>query len=970
MLNYGRPARAPVKAAVLLFAALMLAPAHALGQTSDQIIVQRGDGAYARGESAFVFGGVARPDGGLRLAVQVVNPSGDLCNVQQTAPLSDGSFVTEPVRLSGPVCGELGTYQVLLFYGDSRGSASFEVTGAEPAQTGLSPADLVDGKIAAIQEAGMDVSQLRQRSGSLQEKYVDLWDRYNVPDAMLGVSVQLRPAVQAALDESARLLESGDIGYDLSKKADRTVYAAIFKYETGERAEGLRLVSDAFEALSSAGTSGQARQPTFEELEGTLVNLMLKNDTILSGPVKESLAFVVARGTAPLIAGEMGQLVDMLSKSRYLDVVSRNSSQLYSLVSTEWGAMRLDVAELSTIGALLDAKPGVDRLHDAAILLRDLDGVERFLSEDGGVQAIVRPAWESLSERMGDAISTEDILEMREEITRMKDVVDISYRISRTVQIAASTGFDQGYAPGWNTMLQRASDASSLEEIAGIISEFDRSIAELRENRSPLSHLRLEYERLKQQAEMRGDYENLVDIDRALRIIKSAENTGHGTSQLAHVEVLLSWASQKAPLIREALAGTSADEAQRERAADVLQRIQSLDNLVQLSLVKSRFLPGFVDFTESVSDRISQARQEVISGDLASADDQIRDLFAEWRTVTAAYERDPDERHSLDDLKRGRYAGLLDDYRQAVANFGNSDFAEHRGGYDELDAEVRRMIEYGNFVDAERQLNAIGGYLAENLSLKNDRVFFEIYYENDAWTLSGAVDKGYNEREKITVTIYDKDGGKEGELEMFDTRQGTFFTRWEEPVEPGLYIVMLQYRDRLASNIVHVERDADHEPDEGELGVQDLSREFAELERFMREYGGERASNPRIVEAAKDVRGGLAERDRGAAAVGMEDLRALIERYLPVRHRDAVVEASYDSGTVEISGAVRKSLAFSEDMFVDVLDQRGELVATAAIKDDAAGMFSASVVRSLEPGMHVAVLEYHDITVTDFFPVR
>ena len=960
-----------MKPVVFALAALALVPALAFAQSTDQIVIQQGPGAYARGEAAFVFGSVGTQDDGLRIAIQVVNPAGDMCNVQQTAPLDDGSFISEPVRLSGAVCGQAGAYQIRIFYGDGTETASFDVSAGQAAP-GLEPAALVDKKIADLRAAGIDVSQQR-RAGSLHDQYVDLWDRYNAPDAMLGVSVQARPAVQAALDASARLLESGDIEYDRSKQIDRAVYSAIFNYETGQRAEGIGLLSEAFGMLRESGATQSGARVAFDDLEETLTNLMVKNDTILSGQVKESLAFVLARGTAPLVAGQLADTVDMLTKARYLDVVSRNDSALYRLVSSEWDRLRLTMVERTSLGSLLESKPGVDRLHEAAILLRQLDGVERFLpdeGQDGEIEALIRPSWDALDGRLSGAGSVADILGMREEIERMKDVIDISSRISRTVQIASSTGLDPGYASGWSAMLERVSRASSLAQIEGIISEFEQSITDLRENRSPLAHLRLEYERLRQQAQLRDDTASLVDIERALRIIKSAENTGHGTSQVDSIEVLLAWASQRAPVIQASLSTTSSAEATRERAADVLQRIQSLDNLVELSIVKSRFLPGFVDFTRSVEDGIKEARQKVIDGDLASADAQIRELFSEWRTVTAAYEKEPGMSHSLDDLKRRDYGERLDEYEEAADNFDNPGFDEHQQGYEDMDSRARSMLEYGNFADAELEINRIGDYLAENLALKHPGIFFEIEYENDAWTLSGAVDKDYNEREKITVIIYDENRDEQGVLEMFDTRQGTFFTRWEEPVDPGLYVVMLKYRNTEASNIVHVEEDIVHEPDSGELDVQRLSREFTELERFMREYGGDRASNPRIAEAGEKVREGLAERDLAGVSSGMQDLQMLVERYLPVRHRDAVIDASYESGELEMSGAVRKSVAFSEDMFVDVRDQRGDLVYSTPLKDDAAGMFSASVVRSLDPGMYVVLLEYHDITVTDFFAVR
>lgn len=971
--------RRGVKAAVVMLAALMLIPAHALAQSNYQIVVQDDFGAHARGDSVFVFGSVARPNPDLRMVIQVVNPSGDLCRIEQTAPLSDGSFISESVRLSGPVCGDPGRYDVLLFYGTDRASSSFELVSLGAAEAGRDPGDVVQDMLSLVSESGIDVSEFRPRlgsSGDLEGVYVDLWSRFNVSGAILQVSPEFRAAAQAALDEGARLLESGELDYLDSEAIDKKVYAAMFKYETGDRAGAADLVSEAFSQLRQSDPAAP-RPATFAELEDTLINLMTKNNTILSGPVKEDLAFVLARGTAPLFADNLADLVDMLSKSRYLEIVLRNDSSLYRLIESEWSMLSLALPELSSIDSLLEEKPSVDRLHEAAILLRHLDSVDRFLpdeGEDGDLAALIRPSWDTLSARLGGAGSVDDILDMRADITRMKDVVDISSRISRSIQIASSTGLDQGYSSGWSQMLDRVSEASSLEQVLETISEFEQSIVDLRENRSPLPQLRLEYERLRQQAQARADYESLVDIDRALRIIKSAEDTGPGTSQLERVEVLLVWASQKAPQIRASLERTTDQEADRERQADILQRIQSLDNLAELSITKNRFLPGFVEFADSIAERVDAARQKAINGNYAGADSDIRALFQEWRIVTDAYENSPrgsPSGYSLDEIKRIEYRERLEQYQEAVSNFTNDGFAPHYAEYQSLNDEAHNMLEYGNFVDAERRIDRIGQYLAEHLVLKNPDIFFDIEYdhEDDSWTISGAVNKEYNDREKLTLTVSDSDGDRVGLLEFFDTTQGTFFTKWREPVEPGLYVIMMQYRDRFASNLVHVEDGETHEPLPGELEMIEISREFSELERFMREYGGDRADNPRFEPVLASVREGLAGRDRGQADRGMDDLRLLIERYLPVRHRDAVIEAGYGGGSLELSGAVRKSVAFSEDLFVDVRDQGGELVFSSALKDDASGMFYESVVRSLSPGMHVVVLEYHDLTVTDFFRV-
>ena len=98
--------------------------------------------------------------------------------------------------------------------------------------------------------------------------------------------------------------------------------------------------------------------------------------------------------------------------------------------------------------------------------------------------------------------------------------------------------------------------------------------------------------------------------------------------------------------------------------------------------------------------------------------------------------------------------------------------------------------------------------------------------------------------------------------------------------------------------------------------------------------------------------------------------KTLIERYLPVRSRVAVVEAHFDKDQLILSGAVQKSLAFREDLFVDIYDQRGSLVEEIALKDNSSGLFSEVLSKPFDSGVYVVQLQYHDVTVTDFFSVK
>ena len=78
----------------------------------------------------------------------------------------------------------------------------------------------------------------------------------------------------------------------------------------------------------------------------------------------------------------------------------------------------------------------------------------------------------------------------------------------------------------------------------------------------------------------------------------------------------------------------------------------------------------------------------------------------------------------------------------------------------------------------------------------------------------------------------------------------------------------------------------------------------------------------------------------------------------------------FDNDKLLVSGAVQKTLSFSEDLFVDIFDQQGNRVDEIALKDSSSGHFSESISMPFEPGTYVAQLNYHDYLVTDFFVVR
>ena len=979
---------------VLSLFAILLMPVYASAQTPDRITILDNFGEYDNGEPLFVYGQIANILDDSFLIMQIFNPSGDLCQIQQLIPLPNGAFVTDVIPLKGRICGIPGEYEIKLFYGDYSTSTKFHVSSDKFSE--LTNNEMVSSAKNLLSSQGNIIGDLfeipspvsNQTSDSLLElesDYVALLNEFFVDDLIVEINPLIRPAVSSALNSVQQLLDRDEISFEIAKSIDETIFASIFYYEIGDKTKSIDLLTDAFVDIRNVNPEKASvqRTPTFDELEQTLLNLMKKSDTVMSKSVKSEVGFIFARGTAPVYSDEIGQLIDVLSKSRYLDVVSRKQSDLYRLVQNDWNSLKPSLMEKESIDELISSSIRVTELHQAAILLRELDSVDRFISSDSeentDLANLIQPEWRALETNLALASSVEDILESESKIHQMVQVIDISSRISKSVEISQTTGVNSALISDWKLLLERVETADSVDEILEIVSEFDQSMIELREKRNPLAVLEFQYKTMKEKAELQADYENLFLIENALKILNTAKQMESGNPSIMRIdriEVLLSWASDISPKIQNELDSYNKD-AYKIRASDILQRAKSLENLVELSLTKNRFLPNYIEFTETFNEKIDNVRDLVIKNDLDQADELVRDLFEEWSVVSKAYTDDPlgsDVGYTADEIKRIDFRKKLDTFSNMVSTFYNAGFSPYVDEYNQKMADADEMIELANFVDAELKIIEIGNYLSEYLVLDNDSIIYDISFdsEKDIWIINGATEKSiFDRRENLYVTVYNMDGTTHSSLEFTDTKQGNFFTQWIAPTDPGLYVVMLQYKDSKASQIVHIEEEFAYEYNDADLSMVDLAREFEELESFAEKFGGEGfTENPRFASVINEIE--FAFKDKNAKSVddNLDELKTIIERYLPIRSRVAVVEAIYDDDKLIVSGAVQKTLAFREDLFVDVYDQKGILIEEIALKDNSSGLFTEVLSSSFESGLYVTQLQYHDVVVTDFFNVK
>ena len=979
---------------VLSLMVLLLMPVYATAQSPDRITILDDFGNYESGEPLFIYGTIASITDDSFLIMQIFNPQGDLCQIQQLMPLSNGVFITDVIPLKGRICGISGEYEIKLFYGDYAKSTTFTVSSS----TFSEPNN--DEKISMAQKLVNDQALLisdlfeisspisNQTSNNLSElesTYVNLWTEFFADDLILDVDPLIRPAVSSSLDSVQQLLDDDEISFDIAKSIDETTYAAIFYYQIGDKTTAIDLLSDVFVDIRNVNPEKTSNQktPTFDELEETLLNLMKKSDTVMSKPVKNEVGFIFARGTAPIYSDELSELIDILSKSRYLDVVSRKQSDLYRLVQNDWDSLKPSLMSKESIAELIESKTRVSELHQAAVLLRELDNVERFISNDSEENSdlanLIMPDWDNLETDLALATSVQNILDSESEIMQMAQIIDISSRIDKSVEISQSSGIDSALVEDWKSLLERVENAESVDEILEIVSEFDQSMTELREKRNPLLVLEFQYNTMKQKAELQADYENLFLIDNALKILDTAKQMESGNpsiTRIDRIEVLLTWVSEKAPQIKSDLDSYDKD-AFKVRASDILQRAKSLENLVELSLTKNRFLPNYIEFTDKFNEKIDDVRDLVIKNDLDQADFLVRELFVEWTDVSQAYANDPlgsDVGYTADEIKRIEFRKKLDAFSNMVSTFYNSEFSAYVDEYNKMMDDANELISIANFVDAESKISQIGDYLSEYLVLENPKIIYDISFdaEKDIWVLNGATEKSvFDRRENLYVTIFNMDGSTHSSLKFTDTKQGNFYTQWIAPTDPGLYVVMLQYQDSKATQIVHVEEEFDYKYSASDLNLVELAREFEELESFAEKFGGDDfASNPRFSSVITEIKAGFIDKDAASVDENIDELKLIIERYLPIRSRTAVIEASYENDKLIVSGAVQKTIAFREDLFVDIFDQRGNLVEAIALKDNSSGLFSEIISEPFDPGLYVIQLEYHDLRVTDFFNVK
>ena len=297
------------KILAVFMASILLAPAY-VGAQSGGIVLLDSFGEFSKGDSVFIYGNVGLPEPNSYLILKITNPRGDICQIQQILPLQDGTFVMDKVPLRGNICGIDGVYEIEVFYGYKKNTATFSVSSivkSEPtdSQYVVTAAEYVSQVIDDLRPA--DSASLKLRLADSNDLRVSLYVfkdavDYDITDNLLyGVDAVFRPAIYSFLNAADDLEQSGKITSDTKTTLSDDVITSIFYYQIGDKNTALDIIYRTYNVLTSSDpTTENTVSVPYEDLEDTLLNLMTKTGSVMSRDVQKEIALIFSRGQGPI----------------------------------------------------------------------------------------------------------------------------------------------------------------------------------------------------------------------------------------------------------------------------------------------------------------------------------------------------------------------------------------------------------------------------------------------------------------------------------------------------------------------------------------------------------------------------------------------------------------------------------------------------------------------------------------------
>lgn len=523
----------------ILFASVTLFPSYA--QT--EITLKLDKRVFVVGESVTVSGLIQLSGTTVPVIVQVWNPNNEACMFQELGVSRDGSFVSDPVKLSGRVCSVPGTYSIVAFYGDQEGRITFELQApaaitssngnGERLQTLLEivkkSKQNVDNKIRDVKEEGIAIPEdiMEMYEGALEE--VKKTEDAVAVDDSSSAKQHAKNALQAfkQIFSALVLLES-----EAEDKA-APVAAASSDLEKAEKVSELKqAIARAKEfknRLSNIATTSSA--------DGTIETNFAAFDKAI-GEAERHLEEGNVDDAAKALA-EANQILHDIQKSLMQQAKEKRQSKAEKFV--ERTIKHID--EMIEDAKALDLPQDViDALENAKERLRAATSINEILSIAREINNEKKEYTEEKGKNFERAVShlESKLQKVRDDVSQTGMSMDVFDRIQQMIE-EAKTQWSSGNKESAMNMLEKAE--RTLSQIIELMQSVKRLMNEL-------SNLETIAAELKEKA---GDNQEALDaIDKAVTLINGSKNAVMGATSEQDIMIAKSMYEQARQLLEMA----------------------------------------------------------------------------------------------------------------------------------------------------------------------------------------------------------------------------------------------------------------------------------------------------------------------------------------------------------------------------------------------------------------------------------
>jgi len=691
----------------ILLASVLAYPA-SYGQSD--VLLSLDKRVYAVGESLVIHGLVQSP-GNVTAIVQVWNPNNEACSFQQINVNSDGSFTADPVLLSGTLCGVTGTYTIKVFYGESGGSATFEVQQPTASTHGG------NGKIQAILDILKKAKQnIDNKIADFQSKGIAIPDDINT--TYQNGLAELESAKQAAKADDAN---SAKEHAKNALKAFKTVFAQLIILEQGE---------------TKASTA--VNQATQQELEKAEEVSKLKQAIARATELKNRLAKIASTSSDSAIEADFADFDKAITEAS--DFASKGDVDSATKSLAEAKRILLDIHKLLVQNA---QKQNLDRAKE--FVAKTIQRIDHMIADAKatGLSQEVIDALEAAKQKLLNAKTLGEIQEIVNELKNTEGTLSeqkgknfekvLEYLESQLKESRAKADqmgltlkvydriqdlIDDAIAKQRSNETNTAVDM--LQKSAEILQEVTAMLDQIKDGSQYLDGLQ------KTAEEMKGKYQNdteaLNAINNALRLVSSAKQTLENVMLKKDLETAKNMAQEAARILErvknseteKTLKNEAYNSDEIEKFAKTLER--KADRLKKIAEDQGK--DDALVVIQQAADLIAKARQMVSEGNndgakasLSEANDLL--IKAEGMLMAGSNASKGNETQTAAPVSQAHADAIKKEIQvlEAIAADLKAKAGDNQNALDEINAalsdidDAKKSVSNGDLDEAKQKIN-------------------------------------------------------------------------------------------------------------------------------------------------------------------------------------------------------------------------------------------------------------------------